>query len=346
MTWMKVADGKLESNIVRFFTPDEQAGILRRFDAADGDVLIMIADEDLNLTNKILGNLRLHLARRLSLIPDEDFYPIWITDFPMFEQDGEHISSVHHPFTLPAETGFDPLDRHALLQLKSRAYDLVMNGEELGGGSLRIHRMELQKKVFQALGLSPEAAEAKFGFFLRALEFGAPPHGGIALGLDRVVAMILKLHSIRDVIAFPKNRSAVCPMTQAPSHVDPVQLEELALSSPEQTGREVEPKPLPTTGHGERISTAEVRHVAKLARLQLEESEISAYKNDLNSILEYVDRLSTLKTDNVEPMHHVLKVKNVWRDDRAGTEKVTREILRNAPQQENDCFKVPKILEG
>ncbi|HSW58885.1 MAG TPA: aspartate--tRNA ligase, partial [Dehalococcoidales bacterium] len=230
MTWMRVEEGKLESNIVQFFSTVEQEELRKRFKAEDGDVLIMIADPSYAVVTSALGKLRLHLANRLGLIPAGTFYPVWITEFPLFESTEEGgVSSTHHPFTAPDRVDFNPANKEELLALKSRAYDLVMNGEELGGGSIRINNREVQKKIFAALGLSEEETREKFGFFLRAFDFGAPPHGGLALGMDRTVSMILQTPSIREVIAFPKNRSAACPMTGAPSQVRKEQLAELNL---------------------------------------------------------------------------------------------------------------------
>jgi len=232
MTWMRVVGGRLESNIVQFFSDEEQRQILDRFQGETGDVILMIADISYKVVTTVLGKLRLHLAERLGLIPKDVFCPTWVTEFPLFDESDEGISSTHHPFTAPDRTDFDPTDKSALLQLRSRAYDLVMNGEELGGGSIRIHNMDTQRKIFEALGLSDTDVKEKFGFFLEALEYGTPPHGGLALGMDRVTAMILGVDSIREVIAFPKNRSAVCPLTDAPSAVTRKQLQELGLQQP------------------------------------------------------------------------------------------------------------------
>ena len=202
---------------------------MERFGAENGDVIIMIADASYDVVTSALGQLRLHIADRLGLIPENIFSPLWVTDFPLFTATEEGITSSHHPFTSPDRTDFDPANREELLSLRSRAYDVVVNGEELGGGSIRINDRDVQWKIFQALGLTETEVEEKFGFFLRALDYGAPPHGGIALGMDRVCSMILGTPSIREVIAFPKNRSAFCPLTQAPSAVSPDQLEELGL---------------------------------------------------------------------------------------------------------------------
>ena len=240
-----------------------------------------------------------------------------------------------------------------MLRLNSRAYDLVINGEELGGGSIRIHQMAVQKKIFQALGLRQDEAEAKFGFFLRALEYGAPPHAGLALGLDRVIAMILKASSIREVIAFPKNRSALCPLTRAPSFVDRLQLNELGLD----LNADVEEPSIRTgsipeeeisahvTTPVDRISTKEVKHVAKLARLRISDPEAETFRKEMNAILGYVEALNELDTDEVRPMSHVLKIKNVWHDDEPSNTKKTKTLLSNAPSTEKNYYKVPKILE-
>lgn len=354
MSWMKVVNNELESNIVQFFSSTERQGLLKTFQAKEGDVLIFVADTSLELVNIVLGNLRLHFANRLGLIPTEKYCPLWVTEFPLFELSGDELTSVHHPFTSPHRTDFDPNDKQDLLSLKSRAYDLVVNGEELGGGSIRIHRMDVQQKIFQALGLTKKEVENKFGFFLKALEYGAPPHGGLALGLDRVVAMILGLPSIRDVISFPKNRSAVCPLTQAPAEVNYQQLDELKLTSDlfledtkeisEDTSRIMEEEL--DAAKSEKITEHEVRHVAKLARLSLKDDDLAELKKDLNSILKYVEILEELDTKNVNPMHHVLEIINVWREDKAKDTQKSKSILRNAPSEEEGYFRVPKILEG
>ena len=354
MSWMKVIEGKLQSNIVQFFSAHELEKIMERFRASEGDVLLMIADNSIDMVNKTLGKLRLHVAERLGIIPDDIYSPLWVTDFPLFELKDNELSSQHHPFTMPDRTDFDPDNINDLLSLNSRAYDLVMNGEELGGGSIRINDMEVQKKIFRALGLSKEEAESKFGFFLRALEYGAPPHGGLALGMDRVIAMILGAASIRDVIPFPKNRSAFCPLTRAPSLVDKSQLDELSIGIiSDQNGdaaREIEGKrgdSVKGAHEGrERIIEKEVYHVAKLARLRLSESEAAKYKKDLNSILTYVESLEELDTDGITPMSHVLDIKNVWREDRPSERKRPQELLSNAPMKEKGYYKVPRILES
>jgi aspartyl-tRNA synthetase len=293
----------------------------------------MVGDQSLDQINKVLSDLRLHMAERLGLIPYDSYSPLWVTNFPLFEVKEGKISS------------------QELLGLKSRAYDLVMNGEELGGGSIRIHDMDTQRRIFKALGLSKREINDKFGFFLSALEYGTPPHGGLALGMDRVISMILKTNSIRDVIAFPKNRRAFCPLTQAPSTVSRDQLKELGLGSKPDRRRNAGEEQLKDHMEGlnkkvERISREEVQHIAKLARLSINEAESDLYQKDLNNILMYVDELQELDTDEVRPMSHVLEAKNVWRDDKTGKINNPGAILSNAPVKKQDYFKVPKILEG
>jgi aspartyl-tRNA synthetase len=354
MSWMRVTDGRLQSNIVQFFSASEQEMIIERFGASDGDVIMMVADLSSDQVNKILDRLRLHVANRLSLIHEDSYSPLWVTDFPLFELKDGVLGSQHHPFTMPDRTDFDPNNVEELLSLNSRAYDLVINGEELGGGSIRIHDMEVQKKIFKALGLSQREAEEKFGFFLKALEYGAPPHGGLALGMDRVISMILRTSSIREVIAFPKNRSAFCPLTKSPSYANSSQLDELGLEIKSgvkgdlvrEAGKMVNDFSKDLSRGDERISMDEVFHVAKLARLTLSESEAAKYQKDLNSILNYVESLEELDTEGVTPMSHVLDIKNVWKEDRPSKKKKDDDLLSNAPMREKGYFKVPKILEG
>ena len=352
LTWMKVAGGKLQSNIVQFFSESELEKLARRFKAEEGDVLLMIADPSRDLVNTVLGSLRLHVAKKLGMFSNDRFSPLWVTDFPLLEEKNGKLNSLHHPFTMPDRIDFDPMDWNDMLTLKSRSYDLVMNGEELGGGSIRIHDMEVQKKIFQVLGLTSEEAKVKFGFFLKALEYGAPPHAGLALGMDRVIAMILNVPSIRDVIAFPKNRSAYCPLTQSPSVVDRAQLEELGLGS--NTSGET-PSGMPDNIEGQKvgrsasenrksISEKEIKHVAKLARLKLSDDEARLYQKDINEALEHFVTLQQLNTENVQPMSHVLETENVWREEDLGEPGEPAPLLNNAPMKKNDYFRVPKIL--
>lgn len=230
MTWMKMENGELSSNIVQFLSDAEKAELIAALKPENGDVVLIIADMKLEVVNDVCGKLRLYAAETLKLIPQNVFKPCWIVDFPLFEFKSGRLYSCHHPFTSPKEDILNLSKPEDFLAVKANAYDIVVNGQELGGGSIRIHDQQVQRKVFEALGFTDQQIQDQFGFFVEGLQYGTPPHGGLALGLDRLVAMLLGTESIREVIAFPKNRVAWCPLTQAPSFVDPDQLKELHLN--------------------------------------------------------------------------------------------------------------------
>ena len=229
MAWIKVREEGWQSPIAKFFSEEEKAALAERLDMAPGDIVFFVADQP-KVVNESLGHLRNHLGRKLGLIDPKAFRLVWITHFPMMEYDDneKRYEALHHPFTAPLEEDFAGLAT-APEKVRSRAYDLVLNGTEIGGGSMRIHQPEVQNAVFQALGLPEAEYREKFGFLLDALESGAPPHGGIAFGLDRILSMLCGTESIRDVIAFPKTQRAACLLTNAPSEAAPAQLEELHL---------------------------------------------------------------------------------------------------------------------
>ncbi|MBC8317637.1 MAG: aspartate--tRNA ligase [Desulfobulbaceae bacterium] len=230
LAWVKVkADGEWQSPIAKFFTEEERANMSSTLGAEEGDLLFFVADSP-GIVHQSLAELRLELARRLDLVSKDTFNFLWITDFPLFEydQDQKRHTAVHHPFTSPFDSELDLLETDPG-KVKSRAYDMVLNGTEIGGGSIRIHRKDIQEKVFTALGIGAEEAADKFNFLLKALELGAPPHGGIAFGLDRLMMILAGKDSIRDVIAFPKTQKATCPLTEAPAPVERKQLTELYL---------------------------------------------------------------------------------------------------------------------
>jgi len=229
LAWMRVEAEGLTGPIAKFFKPDQLAAMQQTFAAKEGDLLLFVADEPAVVAAS-LGALRVHLGHRLGIVPQEELNFCWVTDFPLFEWDVEakrHVA-IHHPFTSPRREDLDRLESEPL-SVRARAYDLVLNGVELGGGSIRIHRREVQQKVFSLLGIGPEEAQEKFEFLLEALRFGAPPHGGIAFGFDRWAMMLAGMESLRDVIAFPKTTRAVCPLTDAPGTVSDAQLDELSL---------------------------------------------------------------------------------------------------------------------
>ena len=224
-----IENGEYKSNILRFMNEDQIQKIIERMGAKEGDLVLFVADKN-DVVFASLGALRCEMAKRLNLINPDDYKFLWVTDFPMFEWNEEEnrCKAVHHPFTAPKDEDIELIDKDPL-KVRAQAYDIVLNGTELGGGSIRIHSNELQKKVFKALGFSEEEANEKFGFLLNAFKYGVPPHGGLAYGFDRLVMLMLNLESIRDTIAFPKDKNATCQMSEAPNVVDNKQLEELSI---------------------------------------------------------------------------------------------------------------------
>jgi aspartyl-tRNA synthetase len=229
LAYVKVTAEGWQSPIAKFFTADEIAAMDKAFSAEVGDLLLFVADRA-KIVNDSLGKLRNHLAGILGLLDKETFNFVWITDFPLLEWDDEEKrwAAVHHPFTAPMDADLEYLDSDPG-RCRAKAYDLVLNGNEIGGGSIRIHQEKIQSQMFKMLGLSEDDARLKFGFLLDALEYGTPPHGGIAFGMDRLIMLLTGSDSIRDVIAFPKTQKGTCLMSEAPSSVDAKQLKELGL---------------------------------------------------------------------------------------------------------------------
>ena len=229
LAWIKIRENEWQSPIAKFLSEEERAGLTSELGLVPGDIVFFQAGE-FSIVNAALGNLRVHLGEKLDLIPEDAWNFLWVTDFPLYEYDEEEKRYVacHHPFTSPKEGDLETMVTNPAAA-KARAYDMVLNGNEVGGGSIRIHQADVQRHMFDALGFSKESAEAQFGFLIQAFEYGAPPHGGIAFGLDRLIMLMSKSPSIRDVIAFPKTQKATCLMTEAPSEVSPKQLRELGL---------------------------------------------------------------------------------------------------------------------
>ena len=231
LAWIAVnEDGTLKSQIAKFFTPEKLQEIVDCMEGKPGDLILICADKD-KVVFDSLGALRLELSRMLELTKPEDFRFLWVTEFPMLEWDEEEnrYVAVHHPFTAPMDEDLPLIDTKPG-EVRAKAYDIVLNGYELGGGSIRIHRRDIQQKMFELLGFTPEDAQERFGFLMDAFKYGVPPHGGLAFGLDRIIMLMSGASSIRDVIAFPKVKDASCPMTDAPGVVEEKQLDELGIA--------------------------------------------------------------------------------------------------------------------
>ena len=229
LVWIRAAEGEYNSSVNKFFSQEQLGEIASIFDAKPGDLILICSDKP-KVVFDTLGFLRREIARRMGLLDDKQYNLLWVVDFPMFEEDDEtgDLKAMHHPFTCPKLDQVHLLDTDPV-SVKAEAYDIVLNGVELGGGSIRIHDKELQAKMFEVLGLTKEECEEKFGFLIEAFKYGAPPHGGLAYGLDRLVMLLLGEQSIREVIAFPKNQNAQCLVSEAPAPVDKAQLDELGL---------------------------------------------------------------------------------------------------------------------
>lgn len=229
LAWIKVTDEGVTSPIAKFFTDEEMQVVLKATDAAVGDLVLFVADK-MQVVYDALGHLRVEVAKILNLINKDEFKLLWVTEFPLFEYDEEEgrYAAKHHPFTSPMDEDIELMISNPEMA-RAKAYDIVLNGYEIGGGSIRIHSSDLQQKMFKALGFSEEEAWDKFGFLLEAFKYGTPPHGGIAFGLDRLVMLLAKEDNIRQVIAFPKTQNATCPLTNAPTFADDKQLKELSI---------------------------------------------------------------------------------------------------------------------
>ena len=231
-------DGTYKSSFAKFMTEDELHALVDKMDGQPGDLLLFAADRN-KVVYDVLGNLRLELARQLDLLNKNEYRFLWVTEFPQFEysEEEQRYVAMHHPFTMPMEEDLELLETEPG-KVRARAYDIVLNGTEIGGGSIRIHQDDIQERMFEALGFTKESAYEQFGFLMNAFKYGVPPHAGLAYGLDRLVMLMAKEDSIRDVIAFPKVKDASCLMTEAPSRVDDKQLEELCIGITETNDEE------------------------------------------------------------------------------------------------------------
>ena len=340
MAWIALKDdGEPYSILTKYFSQEEFQSLLDAVDGKPGDFILFCADQ-FSTVCRTLGGLRLELADMLGLRKPGDYRFLIVTDFPEFEysqEEGRYLAT-HHPFTMPYPEDIPYLISDPA-RVRAQAYDGVLNGVELGSGSMRIHQKDVQRKMFEALGFSEEQIQERFGFMVNAFQYGTPPHGGFAFGLDRLAMQMLEAESLRDVIAFPKNKDAVCPMTQAPNVVDPQQLEVLglaALLSKEGTGKAVQKRQRPKI---------DVENVANLSKLLLSPEEKEAAAKDMEEIVEFANQLQAIDTENIPAAAHTAKLTNVFREDIPQTSCPRELLLENAPEQHDGCVFVPQVVE-
>lgn len=340
MAWIAIRpDGELYSILTKYFTKQELDSIITALDGKPGDFIIFGADK-VSAVRKTLGTLRLRIGDMLGLRNKEDYKFLFVTDFPQFEYSEEEgrFLAMHHPFTMPYEE-----DLPYLLsdpgRVRAQAYDVVLNGVELGSGSIRIHRNDVQCKMFEALGFTPEETETRFGFMTGAFKYGTPPHGGFAFGLDRLAMLLTGADSLRDIIAFPKIKDASCPMTDAPTPVDEKQLEELGLTGAPEEKQQKKSGVAKCTG-----PKIDVEKVATLARLTLREDEKEKLRSDLEAIVGFADRLSELDTGDLKASDHILDISNVFREDVVIPSPGRELMLREAPTKADGFITVPRVV--
>ena len=335
MAWISVqSDGSYYSILTKFMSRDELNEIALRVKAEPGDFILFCADS-LETVRRVLGGLRLEIAQELKLIAPDRFEFLIVTDFPQFEYSHEEkrYISAHHPFTMPREEDIDKLKSEPE-KVRAQAYDVVLNGVELGSGSIRIHDWRIQKLMFEALGFTEEQLKERFGFFLEAFKYGAPPHGGFAFGLDRLVMLMLGADSLREVIAFPKNKEAVCVMTGAPDYVDDEQLDALGLNKMEQTSVKA----------GRKASVKmDLDNIAMLARLNIPPEERGRLERDMQDIINMAGRLEEIETD--WEMVNISGLVNVMRPDEPGSAWERDSLLENAPTKTEQYILVPRVIE-
>lgn len=335
MAWISVqSDGSYYSILTKFMSRDELNEIALRVKAEPGDFILFCADS-LETVRRVLGGLRLEIARELKLIAPDRFEFLIVTDFPQFEYSHEEkrYISAHHPFTMPREEDIDKLKSEPE-KVRAQAYDVVLNGVELGSGSIRIHDWRIQKLMFEALGFTEEQLKERFGFFLEAFKYGAPPHGGFAFGLDRLVMLMLGADSLREVIAFPKNKEAVCVMTGAPDYVDDEQLDALGLNKMEQAAVKA----------GRKASVKmDLDNIAMLARLNIPPEERGRLERDMQDIINMAGRLEEIETDR--EMVNISGLVNVMRPDEPGSAWERDSLLENAPTKTEQYILVPRVIE-
>ncbi|MEG1778978.1 MAG: aspartate--tRNA ligase, partial [Oscillospiraceae bacterium] len=323
MAWIAVRpDGELYSILTKYFSQDDLDAIMAAVDAKPGDFLLFCADKP-SVACKTLGGLRLDIGDLLGLRKKDDYKFLIVTDFPQFEwsEEENRYMAMHHPFTMPYPEDLQYMTSDPA-RVRAQAYDVVLNGVEMGSGSIRIHRQDIQQQMFSALGFSDEQIQSRFGFMVNAFRYGTPPHGGFAFGLDRLVMLMVGADSLREVIAFPKIKDASCPMTDAPDLVDDSQLEVLNLGvGVAKVGAQGVMAKRKQPG-----DVINVDNVANLAKLNLSKEEKAVMSEELSAIISFADQLSSIDTTDVPATAHVVPMQNIFRED-VSVQFADRELL-------------------
>ncbi len=343
MAWIAIRPGgEIYSILTKYFKENELQDIIKAMDAHDGDFILFCADK-LATVRRTLGNLRIDVAEMLGIRDTGEYKFLFVTDFPQFEwsEDEKRWVATHHPFTMPYEEDVEYLFTDPG-RVRAQAYDVVLNGIELGSGSVRIHRQDIQTKMFEALGFTDEQIEERFGFMVNAFRYGTPPHAGFAFGLDRLAMQLLDAESLREVIAFPKIKDASELMTGAPDFVDEEQLKVLGIA----VGESAE-KPATAKAKAKKSSpTINVENVANLARLSLSNKEKESLAKEMNAIIDFANQLSELDTEDVPITAHVVPISNIFRCDEVTNKPDRDELLANAPTKADGYFTVPRVVES
>lgn len=344
MAWIAYKqNGEIYSILTKYFTEDEMKELLDAAKAKPGDFILFCADK-LDVVRRTLGGLRLDLGDMLGLRSKNDYKFLFVIDFPQFEysEAEKRYVATHHPFTMPY-----PEDVQYLMtdpgRVRAQAYDVVLNGIELGSGSIRIHDRRVQEKMFEALGFDKKTIDERFGFMVNAFRYGTPPHGGFAFGLDRFVMLMVGADSLRDIIAFPKVKDASCPLTGAPDFVDKAQLDVLGLTESVQTEAN---SALPDQKK-EKDITIDVENIANLACLYLTDEDKISYAEDMNSIIAFADTITRVDTSNIKAKEHLIPISNVFHDDEVIIHNVERdELLAASPTKTDGYITVPRVVEN
>lgn len=344
MAWIAYKqNGEIYSILTKYFTEDEMKELLDAVKAKPGDFILFCADK-LDVVRRTLGGLRLDLGDMLGLRRKNDYKFLFVIDFPQFEysEAENRYVATHHPFTMPYPEDLQYLTT-APGRVRAQAYDVVLNGIELGSGSIRIHDRRVQEKMFEALGFDKKTIDERFGFMVNAFRYGTPPHGGFAFGLDRFVMLMVGADSLRDIIAFPKIKDASCPLTGAPDFVDKAQLDVLGLTEAVQA----EENSALSEQKKEKEITIDVENIANLACLYLTDEDKISYAEDMNSIIAFADTITRVDTSNIKAMEHLIPISNVFHDDEVIIHNVERdELLAASPTKTDGYITVPRVVEN